>query len=218
MTASSDPNTYGQLNVYDMPPGSTVAGPGLIANAIRSNPTISKELSLYNQPNGGSSAELGAVGIVPLDNTLLYVQPVYVESSSDPNNPVPLLRDVVVVYNGTAYDSGNASLDNALCQIQNPDGSKPFTQFCNTAAANSVLPSTSTGPSSNQGSGGSTTTTTAPPSSQSVQSLLQQANADFAAGDAAAKQGDVATWASDYEKAKVLVQRALTLEKPKSGG
>jgi uncharacterized membrane protein (UPF0182 family) len=220
MTASSDPTTYGQLSVYTMPPGSTVAGPGLIANAIRSNPTISKELSLYNQQSGGSTAELGAVGIVPLDNTLLYVQPVYVESSSDPNNPVPLLRDVVVVYNGTAYDSGNASLDNALCQIQNSDGSKPFNQYCNTPAANSVLPSSSTGPSGSQGSGGSTTTTTTTtaPSSQSVQSLLQQANTLFAAGDAAAKQGDVATWASDYEKAKVLVQKALNLEKPKSGG
>jgi uncharacterized membrane protein (UPF0182 family) len=222
MTASSDPGTYGQLSVYNMPPGATVAGPGLIANAIRSNPTISKELSLYNQQSGGSSAELGAVGIVPLDNTLLYVQPVYVESTGDPNNPLPLLRDVVVVYNGTAYDSGNASLDGALCQIQNSDGSKPFSQYCNTPEANSVVvPPSSTGGAAKPGSGGTSTTTTTPtttPANQTVQSLLQQANNLFAEGDAAAKQGDVATWASDYEKAKVLVQRAIALEKPKSGG
>jgi uncharacterized membrane protein (UPF0182 family) len=217
MTASSAPGTYGQLTVYKMPQGVSVPGPGLIANAIKSNTTISKELTLLNQ--GGSTAELGAVGIVPIDNTLIYVQPIYV--SSDPNNPVPLLRDVVVVYNGTAYDSGNASLDGALCLIQNPDGSKPFSQFCNTAAANSVVPSSSTTPSGNHGSGGSTTTTTpttTTPANQSVQSLLQQANALFAAGDAAAKQGDVATWAKDYAAAKVYVQKALTLANGKSGG
>jgi uncharacterized protein len=227
MTASAAPGTYGQLTVYKMPQGVSVPGPGLIANAIRSNPTISKELSLYNQPNGGSTAELGAVGIVPLDNTLLYVQPIYVESTADPNNPVPLLQDVVVVYNGTAYDSGNASLDNALCKIQNPDGSQPFSTYCNTAAASSPPPSHSTNGTGGQGSGGSTTTTTPttttpttslPASGQTVQSLLQQANALFAAGDAAAKQGDVATWAKDYQAAKVYVDKALALENAKSGG
>ena len=58
--------------------------------------------------------------IIPLDDTLLYVQPIYVESST---NQIPTLKDVVVVYNGVAYHSGNASIDAALCQLHNgPNG------------------------------------------------------------------------------------------------
>src|SRR5262249_51076716 len=98
MTASSDPQNYGALTVYQTPPGETVDGPALITNAIRSNPAISSELTLLNQQ--GSNVELGEVAVVPIDQTLLYVQPVYVESSA---NQIPTLKDVVVVYNSTAY-------------------------------------------------------------------------------------------------------------------
>ena len=109
--------------------------------------------------------ELGEVDVVPLGNTLLYVQPVYVESSS---NQIPTLRDVVVVYNGTAYHSQNASLDGALCQIVNPDKSRPFSSYCNTPAANAQLPTASTGAGTSpttptQTTPSTTTPTTAPP-------------------------------------------------------
>jgi uncharacterized protein len=218
MTASSDPGTYGQLRVYETPPGSTVDGPGLVSNAIRSNQQISQELTLYDQK--GSSVELGEVDIVPIDNTLLYVQTVYVESSSQ---QVPTLRDVVVVYDGTAYHSGNASLDNALCQITNPDGSQPFSNYCNTAAATSVVPN-SVGNSLPSGStSGSTTTTTAPtttvpsgstvtpPAGSTVTSLLSQAQADFTAADNALKAGNLAEYQNEVNQAQNLVNQAQAL-------
>ena len=62
-------------------------------------------------------------------------RPVYVESSG---NQIPTLKDVVVVYNSKAYHSSNASLDNALCQMHNPDGSAVLA-YCNTAAAQGPL-------------------------------------------------------------------------------
>ena len=116
--------------MYETPTGQTVDGPALITNIIHTNPAISSELTLLNQQ--GSNVELGEVVVVPVDQTLLYVQTIYVESSS---NQIPTLKDVVVVYDGKAYHSSNASLDNALCQITNPDGSQPFSSYCNTAAA-----------------------------------------------------------------------------------
>ena len=133
MTASSNPQDYGSLRVYASPAGQTVDGPSLITNAIRSNPSISSELTLLNQQ--GSTVELGEVAVVPIDDTLLYAEPIYVESSV---NQIPTLKDVVVVYNHQAYQSNNASLDNALCQNVNPDGTKPFSSYCNTAAAQSA--------------------------------------------------------------------------------
>ncbi|MGH9055671.1 MAG: UPF0182 family protein [Acidimicrobiales bacterium] len=224
MTASSGPTNYGQLTVYQTPAGETVDGPALIANAIHSNPSISTELTFLNQQ--GSNVELGEVTLVPIDQTLLYVEPVYVESSS---NPIPVLKDVVVVYDGTAYQSGNASLDAALCQVVNyPSGDKPFSNYCNTPAAQ--RPSTISTPLSEitpgSGSSGSTTTTTTPattvppgasgtvpppPAGATVQSLLQQAGSSFAAADAALKSGDLATYQSDVDQAEVAVKQASQL-------
>lgn len=207
MTASSDPNDYGQLRVFETPPGSTVDGPGLISNAIRSNQAISTELTLFDQK--GSSVELGEVAIVPIDQTLLYVQPVYIESST---NAIPTLRDVVVVYNGQAYHSGNASLDNALCQIQNPDFTKPFASYCGTTAATSTVPTSPTTPTTPGGTTSTTTpTSTTVPAPGSAPALLAQAKSDFAAATAALRAGNLAAYQADVNKAETEVSQAYAL-------
>jgi len=149
MTAESGTDGRGTLQLYATPPGSNVDGPLLASAAINANQTISQKISLLNQQ--GSKVVLGNLVTVPLDQTLLYVQPLYVESAT---NSVPQLDDVIVIYNGTAYDSGNASLDKALCQISNPDGTQPFLSYCNTSAANRM----------SAGGGGAGGTSTAPSS------------------------------------------------------
>ncbi|HET9075378.1 MAG TPA: UPF0182 family protein [Acidimicrobiales bacterium] len=219
MTASSDPGTYGQLKVFQLPPGQTVDGPGLISNAIRSNPQISAELTFYNQQS--SQVELGEVDIVPIDNTLLYVEPVYVESAT---NHIPELRDVVVVYDGQAYHSSNASLDGALCQI-----GAPFSAYCNTAAANAgPLINTNLGTggtgSNSQGSTSTTTVPTpttlppastgpvpAPPAGATVQSLLAQAVQELKAGQAALKAGDLGAYQAHNQQAYIYDEQAAQL-------
>jgi uncharacterized membrane protein (UPF0182 family) len=228
MTASSDPGNYGAMTVYETPPGQPVDGPALITNAIRSNPAISSELTLLNQQ--GSNVELGEVAVVPIDQTLLYVQPVYVESSA---NQIPTLKDVVVVYNSTAYQSSNASVDNALCQIQNTDGSKPFSSYCSTPQARAaplVGPGSTSGSSSSSAAGGSrggtsgatttvpsgtsTTKPTTPPvlappaAGTSVATLLAKAQASFAAAQAALKSGNLAGYQTDIQQGIDYVNQA----------
>jgi uncharacterized membrane protein (UPF0182 family) len=216
MTASADPTDYGQLNVYETPPSTNVDGPSLIINAIHSNTNISQELTLLNQQ--GSQVLLGQVQVIPIEQTLLYIQPLYVQSSS---NQIPTLKDVIVVYNGTAYQSKNTSLDAALCQITNTNSngatSKPFASYCNTSAADrkTSVPTTGTG---TKGTGGTTTTTTTPtttPSTvtvpsgnQTVGSLLTQAQSEFAAAQAALKAGNLATYQKDVELAQADVTAA----------
>ncbi|HET7523429.1 MAG TPA: hypothetical protein VFJ79_04720, partial [Acidimicrobiales bacterium] len=195
------------LRLFVTPAGQNVDGPALIANAIRSNISISTELSFLNQ--NGSTVELGEVAIVPIDQTLVYVQPVYVESSS---NQVPTLKDVIVVYNGTAYHSSNASLDNALCQVANADGTQPFSNYCNTTAANAtplVVPGTggATPP-------GSPSTTVPSGGAPTVASLLAQAQTALNAANAALKNGDLATYQADVNKALGYINQAEKLEKP----
>jgi hypothetical protein len=218
MTASSDPQDYGTLRVYESPPGETVDGPALVTNAIRSNPSISSELTLLNQQ--GSIVELGEVAVVPLDDTLLYVEPIYVESSA---NLIPTLKDVVVVYNGVAYQSNNASLDNALCQIINPGGSKPFSSYCDTAAALSAPLVTGVIGGTGSGSGSTTTTTSpttvpTPTGTATVKSLLAEAESSFAAGTTALRAGNLAEYQADNNQAELYVAQATALEGKSSGG
>ena len=224
MTALSDQGTYGQLTLYQLPAGVTVDGPGLISNAIRSNTAISSELTLYDQ--SGSQVELGEVDVVPIDQSLLYIEPVYVESTSA---HIPTLDDVVVVYNGKAYHSQNSGLDNALCQIQNPDGSKPFAStYCNTpyALESPNLPINGT-PSSGSGTSTSTTTTTTPPTSSApgtippgatVQSLLAQANQDLANAQAALAQQNLGQYEADVKAATEAIKQANSLPPSASAG
>ena len=218
MFASADVGDYGQLTLYETPPGETVNGPELVQSIIANTPAISNELTLLNQQ--GSEVELGEVVTVPISNTLLYVQPVYVQSST---NPIPVLRDVIVVYNGVAYHSQNASLDGALCQIAN-GAERPFAQYCSTApASRPKTPVTQTNPT---GATTTTTTTVAPPTtapastpttpggSQTLAQLLTDAQKAYAAATAALKAGNLAAYQSDIAQAQADVNRAAALEKP----
>ncbi len=222
MTASGDPSDYGQLNVYETPPSTNVDGPSLIINAIHSNTNISQELTLLNQQ--GSQVLLGQVQVIPIEQTLLYIQPLYVQSSS---NQIPSLKDVIVVYNGTAYQSKNTSLDAALCQITNTNAngttSSPFSSYCNTSAANRKTSVPTTGTKGTGGTSTSTTTTpptttvTVPSGNQTVGSLLTQAQSEFTAADAALKAGNLATYQKDIQLAQADVAAASSKTSPSTG-
>ena len=96
MIAGSDPGHYGQLQTFVTPRDSPVNGPSLVAAQIDATSAVSSQISLLNQ--NGSSALLGNVLMIPVANSLLYIQPLYVQSS---RNPVPELADVIAVYGKT---------------------------------------------------------------------------------------------------------------------
>jgi uncharacterized membrane protein (UPF0182 family) len=209
MVAESDPSDYGKLILYRTQPGVAVEGPALINSVISSDQAISQEITFLNQQ--GSRVRLGNVVMVPIDNSLIYVQPLYVQSL---NNPLPKLGDVLVVYNGTAYHSGNASLDGALCKL-------PFGHsYCNTAAAQRASSVTTPGQTGTGGSSSTTTTTTTTtvpnsgsagtvaPANGSVKAILSAAQTDFAAASHALKAGNLAGYQADIQAAEALVAKA----------
>jgi uncharacterized membrane protein (UPF0182 family) len=235
LTASSDPSDYGQITAYTIPASETVDGPYLVSTAVETNSSISQEITLLSQR--GSKVVLGNVVMTPIGQSLLYIQPLYVESEQ---NGVPRLNDVVVVYNGTAYHSGsgNPSLAAALCQVTNPGGGHPFNSYCSTAP-----PPTSSTPTTSPGKGHtSTTTTSTPPTTAPVSTStatsstastspstvgapsstnlvlptphsslghdLAGAQEDFAAAKAALHQGDLGTYQQDIAAGEALVAQA----------
>jgi uncharacterized membrane protein (UPF0182 family) len=93
----SDPGQYGKLVAYVLPRGQLIDGPALVDATMAANPKISQEISLLNQQ--GSSVELGDVLPIPVGNSIVYVRPLYIESS---RNPLPQLQYVVAVSGKTA--------------------------------------------------------------------------------------------------------------------
>ena len=190
MTASSDPDDYGTLQAFVTPPGQQVDGPAIVSARIRQTPEISSQLSLLNQQ--GSKVLLGNALVIPIETSLLYVQPLYVASD---RNPLPELKNVIVVYG--AQTVMRPTLKEALAAVI--QGAAPQTLEQKPGGA-----TTTTTPA------GPTTPTTAPPAAtdQSVQALLDQAQAAFTAADDALRNGDLSTYQQKVNEARALIVRA----------
>ena len=94
LVATSDPGDYGQLNVYETPRGQSVTGPAQADAEIQQNAKVSSIITPLDQH--GSGVLLGNDLMVPLDQSVLYVRPLYVTSTS---NPMPQLKYVIAVFN-----------------------------------------------------------------------------------------------------------------------
>src|SRR6266446_4758678 len=94
LAARSDPPNYGKLLVYDFPKQKLVFGPRQIDARIDQDPVISQQLSLWNQR--GSTVIRGSLLAIPIDQSLIYVQPLYLAASEQ--GALPELRRVIVSY------------------------------------------------------------------------------------------------------------------------
>ena len=97
-TASGEPGVrnpdYGKLRLLELPRSSNVSGPGQVQNNFNSDGNASQVLNLLSQQ--GSQVIKGNLLTLPVGGGLLYVQPVYVQSSS--GTQYPLLRKVLVSF------------------------------------------------------------------------------------------------------------------------
>lgn len=94
LMATSDPKDYGQLHVYETPRGTSVTGPVQADSEIQQNAKVSSIITPLDQH--GSSVLLGNNLMVTLDQTVLYIRPLYITSIS---NPMPQLKYVIAVFN-----------------------------------------------------------------------------------------------------------------------
>jgi len=110
MVARSDGEHYGKLIVYRFPKQSLVFGPIQIINRVNQDPEISKQLSLWDQ--GGSQVIRGNLLVIPIEGSLIYVQPLYLKAEG---GKIPELKRVIVAYkNKIAMEE---TLDEALAAI-----------------------------------------------------------------------------------------------------
>jgi uncharacterized membrane protein (UPF0182 family) len=178
LAADSDPEDYGKLTLFSLDRSRQIFGPTQVNARILANPTITSELTLLNQQ--GSKVILSNLLIVPVKESLLYVQPIFVQSSAV--NSIPLLQKVAVYYNnevGYATD-----LKEAVAQVIGDQQPTP------PPADGSPTP-------------------TPTPATGNVQQLLQQADAAYKAAQQDLKNGDLAGYQRNIERMASLLQQAL---------
>ncbi|WP_242977711.1 UPF0182 family protein [Clostridium luticellarii] len=111
--ARMDGNNYGKLILYKFPPEKTVYSPYLFKQKLNQDTTISQQLSLWNK--NGSTVQFGDTMIVPIKNSLLYVEPMYLRANG--KDSIPEMKRVIVSYGDKMVLA--QSIDDALNQIFN---------------------------------------------------------------------------------------------------
>jgi uncharacterized protein len=114
LAARSDGENYGKLLLYNFPKERLIYGTEQIEARINQDPVISQQISLWNRQ--GSSAIQGNLLIIPIEQSLLYVEPIYLEATQ---NSLPTLVRVVVAYENRIVMA--QTLEQALQAIFQPD-------------------------------------------------------------------------------------------------
>jgi uncharacterized protein len=187
LAAEADPAQYGKLTLYSLPRARTILGPTQVNARILATSEVAQELTLLDQR--GSRVILSNLLVVPVDESLLYVQPIFVQGSAP--NSFPLLQKVAVFYNDQV---GYApTLGGAIQQVISDEPGQP--------------------PPDDGGTG----TEPPPPTpggnaSDDVQSLLRQANEEYQAAQRALAAGDLAEYQRHINEMARLVRAALEAE------
>ncbi|HEY4889956.1 MAG TPA: UPF0182 family protein [Candidatus Dormibacteraeota bacterium] len=179
MAARNDGANYGQYVSFILPKDKVIFGPQQVASRINQDPAISRDFTLFHQ--AGSQVVQGNLLVVPIGNSFLYFEPIYLQATSA--SGLPELKKVILA------DSVNVAYADTLQQA--------IDQLVGTSTA---PPPTTTTP-----------TTFTPAQVAQIADLVTQANAHYAAAYAALKAGDLTTFASEMATVGKLLQQLQAL-------
>lgn len=199
---------YGKLRLLTLPEEDNVPGPGQVQNTFDSDPTVGRELNILQQ--GQSKVINGNLLTLPVGGGLLYVQPVYVQSSG--GTAYPLLQKVLVAFGDQIAfedtldlaldvlfggDSGANAGDNEVEPVE-PGAEEPGTDEPGTEEPGTDEPGTD-----EPGTGGS--------ADAQVRSLLNQAKVEIDKKQAALADGDFAAYGEADARLAEIVAELLEL-------
>jgi uncharacterized membrane protein (UPF0182 family) len=219
---------YGQLRLLALPRDSTVPGPGQVQNNFDSNPTISEQLNILER--GSSNVVRGNQLTLPVGGGLLYVQPVYIQSSE--GTPFPLLRRVLVAFGDqTGYAE---TLDEALDQVFGGDsGANAGDAEGETDTEVPTAPVEGEGeepaeptepteePAEPTEEPAEPTEPAEPPAGGAqgrLDQALQEANQAMQDADAALQDGDFAAYGEAQDRLQAAIEDAIAAESELGGG
>ena len=112
MAARSDGDNYGKLRLYEFPKQELVYGPFQIEARIDQNPEIAEQITLWSQR--GSRVIRGDILVIPIDGSILYVQPLYLRAEK---GELPELTRIIVAYDRQIVMT--PSLEQSLASVFN---------------------------------------------------------------------------------------------------
>ena len=190
VAARQDGDVYGETLVYRFPTETSIFGPAQIEAQIDADPEISAQFTLWSQ--SGSEVIRGNLIVVPVGESLVYLQPVYLRSTS---SKFPAFQKIIVASPTTVVwgDTLRDALDQLLTDQAGGPGPTPTP-----TPTPSPSPGASPGPTATPGPGPSLPT-------GDVAALVDYANAHFELAQQALRDGDFARYGAEIE----LVQQAL---------
>jgi uncharacterized protein len=192
-TANSGPGAaYGELRVLQFPRQRVILGPIQVNNLINQDPTISQELTLLSQAGAGSRVIFGSLVTLPIEQSILYVQPLFVTAE---NVGIPELKRVIVVFGDRAVMT--ETFEEALSELfgvpaEGGGGEKP----------------------GGGGKGGGKPS----PGQSELEQLIHQAARLYDQAQAALQAGDFETYGRLIERLGKVLKRAEALQAESSGG
>jgi uncharacterized membrane protein (UPF0182 family) len=197
MLARSDPANYGEITVLEFPRVRTVLGPQQVDNLINNDTEIAPTLTLLRQR--GSTVQFGSLVILPIEESLLYVQPIFVTASAadETAQGIPELKYVALVLGEKVVMEENFDLALAsLLDLEEPTvpGVEP-----------------TPGPTPSPGASPTETPSPEPPAGdQELQELIEEAGRIYDRAQEALADGDFEEYARLIEKLGRLLSQAQT--------
>ncbi|MGH9740252.1 MAG: UPF0182 family protein [Candidatus Acidiferrales bacterium] len=184
MAARCDGNDYGKVLVFTFPKEKLIYGPEQIQSRVNQSPAISQQLTLWDQ--GGSKVIRGTLLVVPVQNAVMYVEPLYLAAQG--GSSIPELKRVIVAYSDHAVME--PSLADALNVIFGGQSG------ASTETAGATLTS---GP------------TAAPPPGkaipESLKNMIQQANQHYEKAQQDLRQGDWTGYGQEIQKVGQILEQ-----------
>ncbi|WP_407717421.1 UPF0182 family membrane protein [Glutamicibacter protophormiae] len=187
--AGTKSEDYGKLRLLELPTDTAVPGPGQAQQNFDTNTRVTQELNLLRQ--GASEVKNGNLLSLPVGGGILYVQPVYVQSSGATSYPT--LRKVLVAFGDQVGFAD--TLTEALDQVFGGDSGAVTGE----SGANA-------GEKPSEGDNGSKPTQT---DSQKLSDALNAANAAIKAGQEALAKNDFAAYGKSQKDLEAALQKAI---------
>ena len=200
MVVHNDPERYGEIEVYEIRSSTPVDGPALFNSNIQTEEEISERVTLLNQ--NGSTVVPGNLLLIPVENSLLYVRPLYIEATG--TTAVPELQLVIVGVGPEVKiaDSFEAALAAAIPGLQADVGSGPI----------SASPDPESSSEDDSSSGAPAEPDDLDSSDElSIEELLAKSREAFDRADAALRAGDLAGYQRWVESAAGYIAKAQRL-------
>ena len=202
VAARNDAPNYGTVRAYQFPSDTTIFGPAQIEARIDQDPVISAQVTLWN--TSGSRVIRGNLIVVPVGDALLYLQPVYLQSTS---SAFPEFQKIVVASPTTVV--WGDSLGEALTALL--------------VAQGAVEPGTTPGPGPTATPGPGPNATPGPTLAPDgdlptdVEGLIAYANTHYELAQAALTRGDLAAYEVQMDKVGAALQRLEEITAPGAG-